>query len=121
MIEYHIDWFIQRNVKTTELQNVLYTGSFGTSSEYGIMYRPIFEYKVEVIVVNDNEEDSHLRGECSVKEYHVSDIELLYPVQTKELVGLTEENLNEIKTWLDKQFLLCKRDYNFHYEENDNE
>lgn len=121
MIEYHIDWFIQRDKEDNKLLNAKYTGSFGTSPEYGIMYRPIFEYKVEVIVVNDNEEDSHLRGECSVNEYRISDIELLYPVQTKELVGLTENNLDEIKTWLDKQFLLCKRDYNIYYEENDNE
>ena len=121
MIEYHIDWFIQRDKEDNKLINAKYTGSFGMSPEYGIMYRPIFEYKVEVVVVNDNEEDSHLRGECSVKEYRVSDIELIYPVQTKELLGLTENNLDEIKTWLDKQFLLCKRDYNIYYEENDNE
>ncbi|MCR5652949.1 MAG: hypothetical protein K6F88_04020 [Ruminococcus sp.] len=120
MIEYHIDWFIQWD-KDKKLQNAKYTGSFGTSPEYGISYRPIFEYKVEVIVVNNNEEDSHLRGECSVKEYRVSDTVQLYPVQDIELVGLTEENLMEIKAWLDEHFLQCRREFDIYYKESNDE
>ena len=103
MIEYSINWFRQRN-KDRELVNTQFTGSFGTSPEFGIFYRPIFEYKVEVIPVNNNEEDSILRGECSVKEYRKSDVIQLSPVQSKETVGLTQQNLDEINKWLDELF-----------------
>lgn len=110
MIEYAIRWFRQRN-KDRELVNTQFTGSFGTSPELGVFDRPIFEYKVEAIAVNDNAEDSLLRGECSVKEYRKSDVIQLSPIQSKETVGLTQQNLDEINIWLDEQFLQYREEY----------
>lgn len=110
MIEYAIRWFRQRN-KDGELVNILFTGSFGTSPEFGIFNRPIFEYKVEAIAVNDKEDESILRGECSVKEYRKSDVIQLSPVQSKETVGLTQQNLDVINAWLDELFLQYKKEY----------
>ena len=110
MIEYSINWFRQRN-EYDEVVNIQFTGSIGTSPEFGIFYRPIFEYKVEVIPVNNNEEDSILRGVCSVKEYRKSDVIQLAPIQSKESVGLTQHNLDEINAWLDERFLQYKKEY----------
>lgn len=110
MIEYSINWFRQRN-KDRELVNIQYTGSFGTSPELGVFDRPIFEYKVEAIAVNDNEEESLLRGECSVKEYRKSDVIHLSPIQSKESVGLNQQNLDEIDRWLNNQLLKYKKEY----------
>ena len=110
MIEYSINWFRQRN-KDDEVENIQFTGSIGTSPEFGVFYWPIFEYKVEVIPVNNNEEDSILRGECSVKEYRKSDVIQLAPIQSKESVGLTQQNLDEINAWLDELFLQYKKEY----------
>ena len=110
MIEYSINWFRQRN-KDDDVVNIQFTGSFGTSPEFGIFYRPIFEYKVEVIPVNNNEEDSILRGECTVKEYQKSDVIHLSPIQSKESVGLNQQNLDEIDRWLNNQLLKYKKEY----------
>lgn len=112
MIEYSIRWFRQRN-KDRELVNIQFTGSFGTSPEFGMFNRPIFEYKVEAIAVNDTEDESLLRGECSVKEYRKSEVIQLSPVQSKETVGLTQQNLDEINKWLDELFLQYKKEYHF--------
>lgn len=109
MIEYSIRWFRQRN-KDGELVNIQYTGTFGTSPEYGVFDRPIFEYKIEAIVVNDSEEESLLRGECSVKEYRKSDVNQLIPIQSNETVGLTQQNLDIINAWLDELFLQYKNE-----------
>lgn len=110
MIEYSIYWFRQRN-KDDDVVNIQFTGSFGTSPEFGMFNRPIFEYKVEVIPVNNNEEDSILRGECTVKEYRKSAVIHLSPVQSKETVGLTQQNLDEIDEWLDEQLRQYKKEY----------
>ena len=110
MIEYSINWFRQRN-KDDEVENIQFTGSIGTSPEFGVFYRPIFEYKVEVIPVNNNEDDSILRGECSVKEYRKSDVIQLALIQSKESVGLTQQNLDEIDEWLDEQLRQYKKEY----------
>ncbi len=112
MIEYSIRWFRQRN-KDRELVSIQFTGSYGTSPDFGVFDRPIFEYKVEAIAVNDNEEESILRGECSVKEYRKSDVIQLAPIQSKETVGLTQQNLDEINKWLDELFLQYKKEYHF--------
>lgn len=112
MIEYSINWFRQRN-KDDEVENIQFTGSIGTSPEFGLFYRPIFEYKVEVIPVNNNEDDSILRGECSVKEYRKSDVIQLSPIQSTEYIGLTQQNLDEINTWIDEQFIQYKEEYHF--------
>ena len=110
MIEYSINWFRQRN-KDDEVENIQFTGSFGTSPEFGIFNRPIFEYKVESIAVNNNEDESLLRGECSVKEYRKADVIQLISIQSIETVGLTQQNLDKINAWLDELFLQYKKEY----------
>lgn len=112
MIEYSINWFCQRN-KDDEVENIQFTGSFGTSPELGVFNRPIFEYKVESIAVNNNEDESLLKGECSVKEYSLSGVKQLSPVHTIESVGLTQQNLDKINALLDEHFLKYKKDFNY--------
>lgn len=110
MIEYSINWFRQRN-KDDEVENIQFTGSIGTSPEFGLFYRPIFEYKVESIAVNNNEDESLLRGECSVIEYRKADVIQLIPIQSIETVGLTQQNLDKINAWLDELFLQYRKEY----------
>ena len=61
--------------------------------------------------MNNNEEDSILRGECTVKEYQKSDVIHLSPIQSKESVGLNQQNLDEIDRWLNNQLLKYKKEY----------
>lgn len=108
-------WFCQR--KDGHLLTNTYTGSFGTSANFGILNRPIFEYKVEVVLVNDIEEDSYFKAECSVKEYSKSGTKQLSPIQRKELIGVSEDTLKQIDDWLDEQFLQLKIAYGIGDEE----
>ena len=115
MIDHSIDWFIQRDKEDNKLQNVEYSGSFGTSPVFGIfssgdIYLPIFEYKVEALIVNDREAESTLRAESSVKIHRISGVEQISPVREIKLIGITEENLNVIKNWLDNQFIKYQQD-----------
>ena len=109
MINYPLRWFCQR--KDGRLVTNTFTGSYGTSPTLGVFYRAIFEYKVEVFVVNNLENDSYFRAECSVKEYRKSGTKQLSPIQEKVLVGISEQNLDAINKWLDQQFLQYKNDF----------
>ena len=97
-----VNWFCQR--KDGRLVTNTYSGSYGTHPTRGFFDRPIFEYKVEVLVVNDSEMDSCFRAECAVKIYRKSGIRIVSPIQERVLIGVSKENLKIIHGWLNGQY-----------------
>ena len=109
-----LNWFCQR--KNGRLVSNTYTGSCGTSPEKGILttddiYSPIFEYTVTVVLVNDCEQDSLFKAECSVKIYRQSGPEQISPTSAIQVVSVTEQNLSVIKQWLKDEVI----SYNMNY------
>lgn len=109
-----LDWFCQR--QNGRLISNTFTGSYGTSPYEGIfttddIYSPIFEYKVDVVLVNDREQDSIFKAECSVKIYRRSGPEQISPARAIQVMGVSEQSLNVINEWLKNEAAL----YNVYY------
>ena len=109
-----LNWFCQRQNGRLVLNT--YTGSCGTSPEKGIfttddIYSPIFEYKVGVVLMNDREQDSFFKAECSVKIYRRSGPEQIFPARTIQVMGVSAQSLNVINKWLNNEAAL----YNVYY------